>query len=217
MDPDVRSGGEIRLRDRRLPPSKQGIHERLDHMTDARATVNGQDEDRLASLERRITELEDERAIRYVLSHYGYLSDFGSVPDFVNLFTADGALDISMGSSYGAFAASQRWEGSARLHDFLADPEGLWDKSWYGNVMHVQGNNVEVTITGDRALATGYALSVINRDGGLSVIGAFANRWELQKVDQRWLIRERKSRALSHPEYAAMVLGPGAVPASDRG
>ena len=185
-------------------------------MTEA-AAGSGRIEDRLASLERRILELEDEREIRYVLTRYGYLSDFGSVDDFVNLFTPDGALDISMGSSYGEYASSERWEGSARLHDFLADPEGLWDKSWYGNVMHLQGNNVEVTVTGESALATGYALSVISRDGGLHVIGASANRWELQKVDKRWLIRERKLRALTHPEYAAMVLGPGAVPASDRG
>jgi hypothetical protein len=186
-------------------------------MSEASAAGIGQDEDRLARLERRITELEDERAIRYVLSQYGYVSDFGSPDDFVNLFTPDGALDISMGASYGEYATSERWEGRDRLHDFLADPEGRWDKSWYGNVMHVQGNNVEVTITGSSALASGYALSVISRDGGLHVIGAAANRWELEKVDQGWLIRERKHRALGDPEFAAMVLGPGRVRASDRG
>src|SRR5829696_6574910 len=181
------------------------------------AAWSGRISDRFARLERRSLELAAERGVPYVLTRYGYLSDFGSVDDFVNLFTPDGALDISMGSSYGEYASSERWEGSARLHDFLADPEGRWDKSWYGNVMHVQGNNVEVTVTGESALATGYALSVISRDGGLHVIGASANRWELQKVDKRWLIRERTLRALTHPEYAAMVLGPGAVPASDRG
>src|SRR4051812_33717225 len=106
-------------------------------MTEASVTGIGQDEDRLARLERRITELEDERAIRYVLSQYGYVSDFGSPDDFANLFTPDGALDISMGASSGEYASSERWEGRDRLHDFLADPEGRWDKSWYGNVMHV--------------------------------------------------------------------------------
>ncbi|EFC86770.1 alpha/beta hydrolase fold domain-containing protein [Parafrankia sp. EUN1f] len=186
-------------------------------MTDAETAGIGRDEDRLARLERRIGELEDEREIRYVLSRYGYMSDFGSVDDFVDLFTPDGALDISMGSSYGEYASSERWEGSARLRDFVADPEGRWDKSWYGNVMHVQGNNVEVTVTGNTAIASGYALSIISRDGGLHVIGASSNRWELAKVGGRWLIRERKLRALGHREYAAMVLGPGAFAASDRG
>lgn len=174
-------------------------------------------EERLASLERRITELEDERAVRELLTRFGYVMDFGSVDDFVDLFDPEGAMDLSMGTSYGDHAVTERWEGSARLHEFLADPEGRWDKSWYGNVMHVQGNNLEITITGDRALATGYAISLISRDGGLNVIGASANRWELTKTDGRWLIKERTLRAIGHDEFAAMVLGPGKKRASDRG
>jgi hypothetical protein len=186
-------------------------------VTEPQAFDTGADEDGLTRLERRISELEDERAIRDILSRFGYVMDFGSVDDFVDLFTPDGAMDIAMGASYGDHAVSERWEGSERLREFLVDPEGRWDKTWYGNVMHVQGNNLEVTITGDSALATGYALSVISRDGALKIIGASANRWELKKVAGRWLIHERKLRAVGHDEFAAMVLGPGRKRASDRG
>lgn len=176
-------------------------------MTDSHASTT--DDTRLAALERRILDLEDERDIRYLITDYGYVSDFGSVDDFVDLFTADGSLDISMGSSYGDFATSERWEGREQLHDFLADPQGRWDKSWYGNVMHLQGNNLQVAVTGDDAIASGYAVSVISRDGGLHVIGASANRWHLRRVDGRWRIHERVLRAVGHEEFAAMVLGEG--------
>lgn len=179
--------------------------------------MNPRDEQVLADLARRISELENERAIRELLARFGYVMDFGSVEEFVDLFTLDGAIDISMGASYGEHAVSERWEGSERLREFLVDPEDRWDKTWYGNVMHVQGNNLEITITGDQALATGYALSVISRDGSLSIMGASANRWQLKEVQGRWRIKERKHRAVGHDEYAAMVLGPGRKRASDRG
>ena len=55
---------------------------------------------------------------------------------------------------------TRRWEGSDELRLYLEDPEGLWDKSWWGNVMHVQGNNLKITIDGDTAQASGYAISV---------------------------------------------------------
>lgn len=171
----------------------------------------------LADLERRISELENERAIRELLTRFGYVMDFGSVDEFVDLFTPDGAIDISMGASYGDHAVSERWEGSDRLREFLVDPEGRWDKTWYGNVMHVQGNNIDIKVTGDEALATGYAFSVISRDGSLTIIGASANRWQLRMVKGRWRIEERKFRAVGHDEYAAMVLGSGKKRASDRG
>ncbi|MGW6336723.1 nuclear transport factor 2 family protein [Nocardia rhamnosiphila] len=186
-------------------------------MDEQQSTGSGTVEDRLTRLERRVVELEDERAIRYLISKYGYVSDFGSADDFVELFTADGALDLSMGASYGEYATVERWEGSARLREFIADPEGRWDKSWYGNVMHLQGNNLKITVALDSAVASGYALSVISRDGGLHLIGASANRWQLAKADGRWLIRERTLRAVGHEEFAAMVLGPGKLRAADRG
>jgi hypothetical protein len=135
--------------------------------------------------------------------------DVGSVDEFVALFTPDGALDLAMGASYGEFAVTRRWEGSAELHHYLADPDGLWDKSWYGNVMHVQGNDVDITVEGGVAIATSYALSVISRDGGLQLVGASANRWQLEKIDGVWRIRERKFRPVAHEEFAGMVLGEG--------
>lgn len=171
---------------------------------------------RFAELERRVVELEDERAIRELLTRFGEVMDVGSIADFVALFTHDGAIDLAMGKSYGEFAVTRRWQGSAELHDFLADPEGLWDKSWWGSVMHVQGNNVEIRIDGENALATGYAISLISRDGGLKVIGASANRWQLRKTDGRWLVHERKFRPIGHEHFAAMLLGEGAVLASER-
>lgn len=173
--------------------------------------------ERLAALERRITELEDERAIRYLINEYGYLSDFGSADEFTEIFTPDGALDIAMGASYGEHAATERWEGTAELHDFLADPEGRWDKSWYGNVMHMQGNNLTIEISAGDAIASGYVFTIISRDKSLQIIGASVNRWHLRKAEGKWLIRERKLRPIAHDQFAAMVLGEGRTRADDRG
>ncbi|RHW26229.1 nuclear transport factor 2 family protein [Nocardioides immobilis] len=164
---------------------------------------------RLDELERRLADLEDERAIRELLTRFGYVMDVGSVDDFVDLFTPDGAVDLAMGSSYGEFAVTRRWEGSEQLHQFLADPEGLWDRSWYGNVMHVQGNNVDITVEGEDATARSYALSVVFREAKVQLIGASANRWRFRKVDGVWRIRERVFRPVAHEEFAAMLLGDG--------
>lgn len=172
--------------------------------------------ERLTTLESRILDLEDERAIRELITRYGYVADAGSIDDFVALFTPDGALDLAMGASYGEFAVNRRWEGSAELRLYLEDPEGLWDKSWWGNVMHAQGNNLKITIDGDTAQASGYALSIMAR-GGLKLIGASVNNWRLRRTEDGWRVLERKLRPIGHQEFAAMVLGEGRMAASDRG
>ena len=172
--------------------------------------------ERLTALEKRVLDLEDERSIRELIAHYGYVADVGSIDDFVALFTPDGALDLAMGASYGEFAVTRRWEGSDELRLYLEDPEGLWDVSWWGNVMHAQGNNLKIVLDGDTAEASGYALSVLARDG-LKLIGASVNSWRFRRTEDGWRVLERKLRPIGHEDFAAMVLGEGRTAASDRG
>jgi hypothetical protein len=167
-------------------------------------------EDRIAELERRLIELEDERAIRYLLSRYAYVSDFGNSDDLVKLYTEDGAIDMAMGESFGKYAVTDRWEGRDQLHAYMNDPR--WDKTWYTNVMHMQHNNLEITISGDQAIATAYAFTLDARTSPFTVSGGSNNRWTLRKVDGQWLISERRLRAARHPDFAAMVLGDGQKP-----
>lgn len=171
--------------------------------------------ERMQALEKRVLDLEDEREIRELISQYGYVADVGSIDDFVGLFTPDGALDLAMGASYGEYAVTRRWEGSHELRLYLEDPEGLWDKTWWGNVMHAQGNNMKVTIDGDTAQASGYAVSVMARDG-LKLIGASVNLWQLRRTDDGWRVAERKLRPIGDAEFAPMVLGEGRTAATDR-
>lgn len=171
--------------------------------------------ERLTTLENRVLEMEDERQIRELISTYGYVADVGSIDDFVDLFTPDGVLDLAMGASYGDYAVTRRWEGSDELRLYLEDPEGLWDKSWWGNVMHAQGNNTKVAIDGDTAEASGYAISVLARDG-LQLIGASVNRWLLRRTENGWRVVERKLRPIGDADFAPMMLGEGRTTATDR-
>jgi hypothetical protein len=58
--------------------------------------VSSEDEIRsvVAELQRRIQLLEDEREIRAVLSRYGFNADLGRADAYVDLFTADGVMDL---------------------------------------------------------------------------------------------------------------------------
>ena len=51
---------------------------------------------RLEALEARVQELEDERAIRELLARYGYTADTCKDEAFVDLYTEDGTMKLSL-------------------------------------------------------------------------------------------------------------------------
>jgi hypothetical protein len=151
---------------------------------------------RIAKLEARIEELEDERAIRELLARYGYNADCCRDEAYVELYTDDGAIEVSAGDN------TFRCEGHEQIRGFITDPKGHSAPGFYGKAMHAQGNNVVVHIRGDEATVNSYSI-VLRGDGSMtpSLLTAGNNQWEMRKVDGKWLIKERRRRNLGDDRW----------------
>lgn len=149
-------------------------------------------EARLAAMEARLTALEDERAIREILSRYGYLADMGLFEAYVTLFTGDGVMDAGAGDTVF------RWQGHDALLEFISGPGHRAQLE--NGCLHLQGNNVRVQVTGDDAVAEGYSM-LLNHDanGQVFVRAARISRWTMRRVRGEWKIAERRVRQLSEP------------------
>jgi uncharacterized protein (TIGR02246 family) len=157
-------------------------------------------EARIRKLEARVQELEDERAIRELLARYGYNADACRDDAYVALFTEDGVMNLTT-AGYGPDV--KRWEGRKALKEFITDPTGHHLPGFYGNAMHMQGNNVVSYIKGETAVVNSYSV-VLQADGGeVKLFSAGNNEWLLEKVDGNWLFKERCRRQIGGAEYTS--------------
>ncbi|MBK1787120.1 nuclear transport factor 2 family protein [Prauserella cavernicola] len=161
-------------------------------------------EDRLAAVEKRLGELEDERRIRELLSRYGYYADACLDDEYLALFTEDGAMDVSRGGTDDPYAVL-RWEGREAMRTFLTDRTAAHGDGFAGRSLHLQGNNLTVTVRGDTAVAAGYSF-IFHQDGSrLRLLSASTNEWRLVKADGEWRIAVRKRRMLGAPDTAEVL------------
>lgn len=161
-------------------------------------------EDRLAALEKRLAELEDEREIRELLSRYGYYADACLDDEYLALFTEDGAMDVSQGGTEDPYAVV-RWDGQEAMRKFLTDRTAAHGNGFAGRSMHLQGNNITVTVRGENAVAAGYSF-IFHQDGPqLKLLSASTNEWHFAKVDGAWRITLRKRRMLGAPDTAEVL------------
>jgi hypothetical protein len=94
---------------------------------------------RVARLEARLAEVEDERQIRELLSQYGYTADTCRDDDYVALWTDDGVMNLGSDT----YKHVVRYEGRKGIQEFIKDPKAHHHPEKYTNRMHVQGNNVQ--------------------------------------------------------------------------
>jgi hypothetical protein len=158
----------------------------------------------VAELRARVQELEDDRAIRDLLARYGYTADNCEDEAFVELYTDDGAITVSANAkARAAFGGDEWvvWRDRDGIRRFITHPQGHHRPELYGKSMHLQGNNLTTEIHGDEAVAGGYQVALVADDGGTRVLSAGNNRWQLRKVDGRWLIRERRAAYLGDDHF----------------
>jgi hypothetical protein len=160
-------------------------------------------ETRIAALEARLQELEADRAIRELLSRYGFNADQGRSDAWVALYTDDAVLDIALDPSWqGSVGLSDsapagdasppaddivRREGHDELRQFILDPR--LHKRIEGRSLHLMNANLVTHITGDAATAESYNLTIVRDGSQMQVMNGAINRWELNRVNGRWLIR----------------------------
>ena len=161
-------------------------------------------EDRLAMLEARLRELEDEREIRELLARYGYYADAPLDEEYFALFTDDCVMDVSAGRGDDPYEVV-RWEGLAAMREFLSVRTAAHDNGFYGRSMHVQGNNLSIKVTGDDAVANGYSF-IFHQDGPtLKLLSASINEWAFRREAGRWRIQMRKRRMPGAPDAAEVL------------
>ncbi len=152
--------------------------------------------DRIAELERRLQRMEDERAIERMLASYGPLVDAGAADAAAALWATDGSYDV------------EGW--SMRCRDDVAAMvrsdahQGLIARG----SAHFLGPAV-VTVDGDDAVAVCESALLLHRDGRFAVGRAGANHFRLRRIDGRWQITGRTTRALDGSSEARRLLADG--------
>jgi hypothetical protein len=164
-------------------------------------------ESELDQLKRRVTQLEDERAIRELISRYGHYADLGHEDAWVGQWTEDGVYDLVSVLRAGAgYDGLVRFEGHAELYRQIRDPAA--HKAMEGRSLHVQDMDLVIRIDGDEAVAESYSMTLL-RDGNDMVLrSAGMIRWTFRRIDGRWLIREKKRRPAGDRDLFPDILPP---------
>jgi hypothetical protein len=155
-------------------------------------------EERLAGLERRLQRVEDERAVERLIASYGPLVDAGDADAASQLWAIDGSYDVE------GWPMRSREDVAAMVRSDAH--QGLISRG----ACHFLGPAV-VTVEGegDSAVAVCESILVTHRSGGFSVWRAGANHFRLRRIEGRWLIVERTTRALDGNAEARELLSAG--------
>ncbi|HEU0191874.1 MAG TPA: nuclear transport factor 2 family protein [Mycobacterium sp.] len=154
------------------------------------------DVDRLAELEERLRRIEDERAIERMLAAYGPLVDAGEADAAAALWAADGSYDVEGWAMRGRDDVAKMVRSDA--HQRLIGRGSA----------HFLGPAV-VTVDGDDAVAVCESALLLHIDGGFVVGRAGANHFRLRRIDGRWQITARTTRALDGNPQARQLLADG--------
>lgn len=149
-------------------------------------------DERLEALEARIKALEDELALRQILSSYGPAVDSLRHEDAVKLWTEDGRY-------LGRYDRNNRQE-------ILEMLEGDFHKDLVAAGCAHTMSTPFIKIDGDTAVGLGYHV-VFKHDGdGFIVRGLSASRWDWIRTADGWKATSRVHRTLDGSEDARRLL-----------
>jgi hypothetical protein len=169
-------------------------------------------EKRLAALEARMHELEDQVALYQLMSAYGPLVDSGDAEATAALWVEDGVYDWGGGPppKDGAPPVKEGAAGAAYSRAAIADMvRGPFHQEIInGGAGHVIGMP-HIVLSGDTAIATSYS-RLYRRDGdGFRVWRVGANRWEFVRTPQGWRVKNRTNRVMTGEEEPRALLRGG--------
>lgn len=138
-------------------------------------------------LEQRVRALEDRLEIIDLLAGYGPAVDSGDEAAVAHMWAEDGEYTYGAGSDAGATLKGS--EVGA-----LVDLPG--HRNYMGRGCGHVLTTPRVRVNGDEALAVNHSLLVLH-DGERWVLDrASANRWELERIEGRWQVRNRTNALL---------------------
>jgi len=151
---------------------------------------------RLEQLQTRVSELEDERAVREVLALYGFHADLGHEEGYGALWTSDGNYDWDGADLHG----------TAELVDLVKNPALDHKKLIENRSQHIAVNPL-IRIDGDEAWIECYSIVMVGTpDTGYAVFSAGYNHFDLRRVDGKWLIKRRYRRHVGGPVWGGEVI-----------
>jgi hypothetical protein len=150
-------------------------------------------EARLAALEDRVRQLEDQLAIVHLINSWGPAVDTGSSHEAGALWDEGGVLESDM----------SRLEGPAAVVA-MVESDGQQSLIQHG-CAHVQSAPI-VTVDGDRAVAIAYSQVFLHADNGYEVWRVSANRWECQRKTEGWRLTRCVNRVIDGEPAARSVL-----------
>ena len=168
-------------------------------------------EKRLAALEARLHDLEDQVAIYQLMSAYGPLVDSGDAEATAALWIEDGVYDWGGGPKPAPGApmkegAAGAAYSQAAIADMVRGP--YHQEIIQGGAGHVIGLP-HILITGDTAIATSYS-RLYRRDGeNFRTWRVGANRWEFVRTPDGWRVKQRINRVLNGDAEARDLLRAG--------
>lgn len=156
-------------------------------------------EEEVAELVRRVGELEDLIAVYQVIASYGASVDGGATPEAGLLWTEDCWFD-----SDSSNAGDTGLHGRASIDAMAARSVGAGE----AGVAHLTHLPI-VKVDGDHALVVGHSAAAVQQGDAVKIWRVSANRWELDRVDGRWLIRQRTNRHLDGSAESKAILSRG--------
>lgn len=146
----------------------------------------------LAQALSRIERLEDEAAIREVMTRYGLAVDSGDEDACARIYADDCHIDID-GVAFMDGREQSRGIVASPLHQEIMP-----------NCAHIMGP-FTVKIDGHSAVATGYATVYLKEGDQVRVWRQSYGRWELVKRDGRWQVLKRISRSTGRDDCQALL------------
>ena len=164
-------------------------------------------EKRLAALEGRVNELEDQVALYQLMSAYGPLVDSGDAEATAALWTEDGVYDWGGGAQS---AAKEGPAGAAYSQAAIAD---MVRGPYHQEIIQTGAGHViglpHLRIDGDTAVGTSYS-RLYRRDGdNFRTWRVGANRWEFVRTPDGWRVKQRINRVLNGDAEARELLRRG--------
>ncbi|OBB33613.1 hypothetical protein A5792_10910 [Mycolicibacterium peregrinum] len=150
-------------------------------------------ESRLHDLERRLQALTDQVEVTQLIASYGPLVDAGTADDVAALWSEDGSYDI------------EGWQMRSRADVAAMVNSDAHQALISRGACHFLGP-ARVTVDVDAATAVCESLLVVHRDGKWIVARAGANHFMLRRIDGRWQIVRRTTRALNGSAEARELL-----------
>jgi uncharacterized protein (TIGR02246 family) len=129
---------------------------------------------------RRVGLLEDERAIRDLVTRHGFAVDSNNADLAASLYTDDCTIELN---------GDEVLSGPSAAGDLV---QSETHQKLLPNCAHITGP-ILVEITGDHAVANGYIAVVLRSGTGFEIWRQGCGRWELERQDGCWRIQRRAS------------------------